>query len=194
MDDRAITVEEDEVKRSIHSACRMLAIREHSIKQLEVKLADKGFSDTAVEHCISYLLDEDWLSETRFCNVFIRSKSERGQGLQRIVMELKQHGIAQQTIEQQLAIELIDWQKLCEKVLAKKIRISGDSSTAISIEKEPMSETSLPLNQQESGWQLKSNRLKQRKKLQSFLQTRGFSHQEIYKALDKRFKKPIKIE
>ena len=112
-----------ELQKTIASGCRMLAIREHSENQIRTKLLKKGFSKSAVNRCIDYLLEHDWLSESRFCNVFIRSKANKGQGLQRIVAELKLQQISQSTIKQELATEKIDWQSICDRTFLKKISI-----------------------------------------------------------------------
>jgi len=152
----------DQTQKAISSAMRMLAIREHSKKQLSQKLLQKGFEGEIVSSCIDYLLENDWLSDIRFCNVFIRSKADKGLGLQRILSELAQQNISQSIVEQQLAIESIDWQLVCNRVLTKKLFTSAKQS-------EDMSDESK---------RVKLN-IKQYKKIENFLRYRGFSIEEI---------------
>ena len=95
-----------EVQKAINSGCRMLVVREHSEKQIRLKLIQKGFGLESVDRCVDYLVSENWLSESRFCNAFIRSKAGKGQGLVRIEFELQQQGIQQSIIELQLAQEI----------------------------------------------------------------------------------------
>jgi len=153
-----------ELQKAIASGCRMLAIREHSKKQIRAKLLKKGFSKTLINLCIDYLIEHDWLSESRFCNAFIRSRVNKGQGLQRVVAELSQQQIAQSTIKQQLAIEEIDWQSVCETALLKKISV-------FSVDDKK--------NLEGKSQYLVSVDMKEFKKLESFLRYRGFSNEEI---------------
>ena len=153
-----------ELQKAIASGCRMLAIREHSEKQIRTKLLKKGFSKLVANLCVDYLLEHDWLSESRFCNVFIRSRANKGQGLQRIVAELAQQQIAQSIIKQELAIEEIDWQSICETTLLKKISVFPTYNKKI-------------ING--TSHYLQSVNIKEFKKLENFLRYRGFSNEEI---------------
>ena len=114
----------EKVKKAISSGCRMLAIREHSERQIRIKLIKKGFEREAINHCVDYLHNENWLSETRFCNGFIRARTGKGQGLNRIESELQGQNIDQTIIDRQLELEDIDWQQVCESALLKKMRPS----------------------------------------------------------------------
>jgi len=149
-------------QQAISSAMRMLAIREHSQKQLGQKLLQKGFEREIVNSCIGYLLENDLLSDTRFCNVFIRSKAEKGLGLQRILSELTQQEISQSIIEQQLASERIDWQLVCNRVLTKKLFTSNRQFGAREVEPKRVKLS-----------------FKQYKKIENFLRYRGFTIEEI---------------
>jgi len=154
----------EELQKAIASGCRMLAIREHSEKQIRTKLQKKGFSKPIINLCVEYLLEHDWLSESRFCNAFIRSRANKGQGLQRIVAELSQQQIAQSIITQELTIEDIDWQSICETTLLKKLSVFPPS------DKEGSDRTKQYLT---------SVTIKKLKKLENFLRYRGFSNEEI---------------
>jgi len=149
------------IKKAISSACRMLAIREHSKKQIGEKLARKGFGSETIQTTLRYLIDENWLNENRFCSSFIRSKSAKGQGLLRIETELRQQNISQDCIRQTLIEEPVDWQNICEQTLLKKIR--AYSVTDKNLIKEDFA---------------------QRVKLEKFLKYRGFSAEEIKTAFN----------
>jgi len=152
----------EEIKKAISSSCRMLAIREHSKKQIHDKLTLKGFSLPAIKSTLCYLVDENWLCEERFCEAFIRSKSNKGQGLLRIEAELRQQNICQSLIDKALSEELIDWQKICEQTLLKKIRVLGWARLG-SVRQD----------------------FKERVKLEKFLNYRGFFPNEIKIAIDR---------
>ncbi|MGB0496137.1 MAG: regulatory protein RecX [Kangiellaceae bacterium] len=108
-------------QKAINSACRMLGIREHSEKQLRVKLRNKGFTSEDIDLAIKFLFEQDWLSNERFCEAFIRSRVAKGQGRKRIEFELQQNGIGQALINLTLSELDIDWQHECSRVLEKKI-------------------------------------------------------------------------
>lgn len=107
-------------QKAINSACRMLGIREHSEKQIRVKLINKGFDKNEITDAVEYLYREAWLSNERFCEVFIRSRVTKGQGKVRIEFELLQNEISQSLIDKAFDHENVNWQGECEKVLAKK--------------------------------------------------------------------------
>ncbi len=168
---------EQELKNATNSACRMLAIREHSHQQIRVKLTNKGYCDVSIEKAIEYLVKENWISEARFCESFIRSKSAKGQGLKRILHELRKENIHESLIEQAMIEEPVDWDLLCKKVLAKKIKLLNINSiqdTAITT-KDTINDTSKIVDYQTEQ--------KKRKKLESFLNYRGFNHDEIRAAM-----------
>lgn len=156
------------LNRAIATGCRMLSIREHSERQLYLKLQKKKFDKNIINDCIDYLKTEGWLSNTRFCNSFIRSKADKGQGLTRIVSELEHHKIGSRTIEQQLLEEDIDWQENCYQVLKKKLLLAKHESIDIET-KNRLSETFA--------------NAKERIKVENFLRYRGFSTTEISRAM-----------
>lgn len=166
------------VKKAISSGCRMLAIREHSEQQIRIKLIKKGFERETINQCVDYLYNQNWLSETRFCNGFIRSRAEKGQGLIRIESELQAQNIQRTTIDQQLELEDIDWQQACERALLKKVRPLLDC----------FDETVLDINNGYDGLvRTKSIVMtgKNKIKLENFLRYRGFSLEEIKIATNK---------
>ncbi len=160
-----------EVKKAIESGCRMLAIREHSEKQIRLKLAQKGFDLQAIKSTVDYLMTENWLSETRFCNAYIRSKASKGQGLVRIRAELQHQEIQQVVIDQELKEEDIDWQGVCEDVLIKKLKSTLGSR--------------FELKQIDEPFEINKKKVKQKLKLENFLRYRGFSGEEIKIAMKK---------
>ncbi len=71
----------------------MLARREHSRKELEDKLARRGFERAASERAILQLAEQGWQSDRRFAESYARQRIEKGYGPLRIGYELQQHGI-----------------------------------------------------------------------------------------------------
>ena len=173
MKDNCVVAERAEkVRKAISSGCRMLAIREHSEQQIRIKLIKKGFEREAIDHCVDYLYDENWLSEIRYCNAFIRARAGKGQGLNRIASELQGQNIDQTIIDRQLELENINWQQVCESVLLKKMRPSLALLNAPKLGltqgyDDPFQTSLIEIT------------VKQKIKLENFLRYRGFSVLEI---------------
>ena len=95
------------------SAARKLAIkllgrREHSRRELQVKLARKGYEGSVVTALLQELVDADWQSEQRFTEAFARERLQRGRGPIRTRAELRERGIDDTLIDTVLNDET-DW-------------------------------------------------------------------------------------
>lgn len=75
-------------------AIRLLAMREHSTKELHTKLASKadGYLDL-VDSVIEEMLSEGYLSDERYTESYTRSRLARGFGPVKIKLELKTKGV-----------------------------------------------------------------------------------------------------
>lgn len=74
-------------------AIRLLAVREHTEKEIRQKLSAKGYSAEEIDSAVSKLAAERSLSEERFADSYIRSrlrKSPEGKSILR--MRLKEKG------------------------------------------------------------------------------------------------------
>ena len=145
--------------QAVAYASRLLGNREYAEKSLFEKLVKKGFSPSVAQSTIDFLKNNNWLSDARFCQSFIRGKISRGQGLVRVVYELKQHGVQTSLIDSILDEMAICWQTVCDGVIDKKLRAS------------------VVIN----DWQ-------GRQKIERFLRYRGFSNEEIRQSIDKYMK------
>ena len=134
-------------------------MREHAIIQVRTKLTQKGFRADTIEQVLDYLLAEKWLCERRFCESFVRSRVAKGQGRDRILSDLRQLNLAEKDIQDALDAESVDWQRLCDKVLAKKIGRKSAPPT-----------------------------MKQAQKLMRFMQYRGFGFELTRDSLRRRCK------
>ncbi len=151
------------VNKAIGYACRILGMREYSVKTIHQKILTKGYNSEEADQVVTFLLDNNWLSDQRFCEVFIRSKINRGQGLSRIRYELNEKGIDNQLLDSVLnEQESISWQDVCDRVAERKI---------------------------DSGYL--QNNIKDRQKIERFLQYRGFSGEQIRKSINKFINKYI---
>lgn len=75
-------------------ALALLTRREHSRAELQSKLAEFGANSSQIETVIAELVERELQDDERFCEAFIRSRRQRGQGPISIGQELRQRGIA----------------------------------------------------------------------------------------------------
>lgn len=102
-------------------AMNLLAHREHSCFELQRKLSDKFPDYSEIIGQVVFELQQDNLqSDERFAEAFLSSRIRRGQGPNRISMELQQRGVDQYLIEHILEESGVDWCELASAVLNKK--------------------------------------------------------------------------
>jgi regulatory protein len=138
-------------------AVGLLARREHSARELAGKLGSRGFTPEAVESVLERLVVERLQSDERYAEIYLRQRSEKGYGPQRIAAELRERGVDEQIVSARFrqAEEEgeLDWFGLAAAVYAKKYG------------KRPIED------------------IKERAKRQRFMQYRGFTHEQIAEAI-----------
>ncbi len=137
-------------QRSVEAiAIGLLARREHSAYELGQKLEQRDFNPTDIENCLQTLCDQGLQSDQRFAENYVRYRSQKGMGPQRIEHELRQKGVNAELIQTVMRDSEIDWFTLANTVRCKRFG-----------EQEPRDFT-------------------ERAKQQRFMQYRGFSHEHI---------------
>jgi regulatory protein len=139
------------------TAVRLLARREHSQAELQRKLIQKGFKLAAIEQALQDLIAQNLLSDERFTEVFISSRSDRGTGPVKIQAELQQRGVQSEIIHRYLDMRDPEWLALAEQVRVKKF--GGERPSAY----------------------------EQKIQQARFLANRGFSHEQIRRVVDAEF-------
>jgi len=139
--------------KTYQSAMNMLARREHSVFELTRKLQQKDFPSELINEVIERLVADRLLSDERFAEAYVRMRSARGYGLQRISMEMQERGVASELISHAIEQCDVDWIALAHDVRNKKF---GE--------------------QQPAEFALRAKQMK-------FLQYRGFSHAQINAAI-----------
>ena len=99
--------QEDLEQKARAVALRLLARREHSRFELDLKLRQRGFESVIIEKVLDEYEANDWLNNERFADVFARQRFDLGYGPLKITAELQQRGI--QRLPQWLA-GITDWQ------------------------------------------------------------------------------------
>ncbi|MGR8948983.1 MAG: regulatory protein RecX [Gammaproteobacteria bacterium] len=102
------------------SALDALARREHAHSELERKLLSKGYDATAVSEELSKLVTEGLLNDSRFAESYAYYRVRRGFGPNRLRAELKERGIAQDTIDLTLQAADFDWPSIIKLTWQKK--------------------------------------------------------------------------
>ncbi|MFO7581608.1 regulatory protein RecX [Guyparkeria sp.] len=136
----------------------LLARREHSARELAAKLRSRGFVAEVIEPVLERLATERLQSDERFVEAYLRQRSEKGYGPQRIAAELGERGIDDSLISagfrQAEAEGEIDWFARAEAVYARKF----------------------------GGRPIED--IKERAKRMRFMQYRGFTHEQIAAAVN----------
>ena len=84
-------------------ALSLLALREHTEVELRNKLIAKGFLQKEIDEAIKKLLDENLLSDSRFCQVYIRSRLKKNpEGKSILIMRLRQKGISAELAKEEV--------------------------------------------------------------------------------------------
>ncbi len=85
-------------------ALKLLAIREHSSREIHDKLISKGYGKDEVDDAISRLIDEHSLSDERYAASFIRSRLRRNpEGRMVLRMRLREKGVPGDIAEKALS-------------------------------------------------------------------------------------------
>ena len=99
---------------------RLLTRREHSQKEMQDKLATKGYDVKQVLAVIDELARASWQDDARYAESFARVRSQKGIGPVRIAYELRQQGIDSVTIDKIITATTDNWMAILEQVYAKK--------------------------------------------------------------------------
>ncbi len=144
--------------RAQTAAFRLLKVRQRSEAEIRERLARKNFPPEIVEGTLSFLRTHSFVDDAAFTRWWIKSRLNKPFGLTRIRLELRQKGVSEDILREELALaaEDLDEAALISVVIKKRLgRYQG---------LEP---------------------LKRKKRLFDFLARRGFSVEAIQKAIRK---------
>lgn len=112
-----------------NDAIRLLARREYSRAELERRLVAKGHAADVIDEALSALAGEGLQSDTRFAEVFVRSRIMRGQGPIKIRAGLGERGIDPELVRMALDVsshDEVDWFALACDAVAKRFATPAD--------------------------------------------------------------------
>lgn len=104
------------------SAMSLLAMREHSLKELKDKLGRKFASGALVDEAIAGLIAQDLQSDERFAQAFVAMRQRQGKGPVIIKMELREKGVDAGLIARFVDETDVVWFELVRDVWCKKFR------------------------------------------------------------------------
>jgi regulatory protein len=87
--------QEDPEYKARSAALRLLARREHSRLELDLKLRQRKIEAPIIQAVLDEYEANDWLSNERFADVFASQRFDLGYGPIKIIAELQQRGIQQ---------------------------------------------------------------------------------------------------
>ncbi len=103
-------------------AMNLLARREHLRAELARKLRQRfgPECDSDIESVLQELQDENLQSDSRFTESYIRHRSARGYGPDRIQQELRQKGVDSELLDEAMSVAEVDWAERAREVRYKK--------------------------------------------------------------------------
>ena len=109
------------VNREVYnSIILLLSRREHSVYELEQKLAKYGVAD--VRDAIAYCISLDLQSDLRFAQMLCRTRIRQGHGPRRIEQDLQKARVHKDLIAEVLLSENENWREYLLQIWEKKYR------------------------------------------------------------------------
>ena len=110
----------NERRTALNKAVACLARREHSAYELRQKLERSGIAKHLVVEVIGDLQSQGLVSDQRFAEAYLRYRSGKGYGPQRIELELNEKGLDRSLILQAMECSDCNWSQLARDVRIKK--------------------------------------------------------------------------
>lgn len=104
-------IDPDSLTQARCSAVKYLTRREHASEELRNKLKRKGFETSVIDCVLIQLRENKLLSDERFVESFVRSKTNKGYGPLRIQQELQKRGLGGEWVKDFLDINHVDWMR-----------------------------------------------------------------------------------
>ena len=121
----ALTEEDRRYRLAVDRAVRLLAQREHSVRELVSKLTGKGIDAATAGLVVDDLRGRGLQSDARFAEAFVHSRIGRGHGPIRIRQELAQRGIGDEVADEVLTASAEYWVDLAKDARRRKF---GDAA------------------------------------------------------------------
>jgi regulatory protein len=181
MDDQEMqqAAAKQDAARVYNAGLNLLARREHSSKELKQKLG-RRFVDALVDEACAGLKHNGLLSDERFAEAVIHSRTAKGYGPRHIAQELSQKGVAKEVIKEFLDERDAHWVGHARDAALKKLRTTSRLAEAFrDLQNDAAGAEEVREHQQQMTLA--------RQKLSAFLGRRGFSSEMVRAALAEEF-------
>ncbi len=111
-----------DLEKARASALASLCMREHSVKELHDKLTRKEYKLDSIETVIKECLDNNYLNDQRFAEIYWRSRARKGFGPNKISQELKYKGISSTMATDAMNQDELDFDEVVQRVYEKKFK------------------------------------------------------------------------
>lgn len=142
---------QEELNKAQAYALMLLGYRERSLREIKMRMRQKGYEEKLIEKVVKYLKDRNLINDKRFTRLWAESRIKKGYGSWRIQSELEQKGVNREMADEilkdlysginevQIALDLVEkkrWvskepQRLTERV-SNLLRRRGFSFEVIS--------------------------------------------------------------
>ncbi len=89
----------DRLQKAKKYAFLLLKFRLRGEKEIEQRLKEKGFEDTAIKQAVSFLKDKGFINDKAFTKAWIRYRLKKPYGIKKIKEELRLKGIDKQLLD-----------------------------------------------------------------------------------------------
>lgn len=86
--------------KAYDKALSLLAVREHTAKEIREKLLNRGYGDEEVDDAISRLLEEGAIDDARYVESYVRSRIRKGgESVRLMSLRLRERGVAKEALD-----------------------------------------------------------------------------------------------
>lgn len=118
---------QEELNKAQAYALMLLGYRERSLREIKIRMRQKGYEEKLVEKVVKYLKDRNLINDKRFTQLWAESRIKKGYGRWRIQSELEQKGVNREITDEilkdlysgidevQVALDLIEKKRWVSK-------------------------------------------------------------------------------
>lgn len=120
-------MDQPDYKACLNCALRILGRRDHSCRELELKLQQRGYDSIDIRAVLAECRRLNYLDDRKFAFSHIRFLRRKGYGAHRIRQVLKNKGLARDLIVAVIEAKCNDADQFhdCRQALTKKLKASG---------------------------------------------------------------------
>ncbi len=112
-----LSLEEESVRVTVKAkALDLLAMRDHSIQEMRMKLLQREYPEPIIAETIDYLIGKRYLDDARFAEIWIRSRLRKKPESRKMLLA----GLMQKGVDSSLAQEALDAAELDESQITKE--------------------------------------------------------------------------